>query len=62
MPKRETDVYLSLLETERTMVYRFRYDPDLFDRETIVRMPGHIEALLSGIAEDPRDESPDCRS
>jgi amino acid adenylation domain-containing protein len=51
-----TDIFLNLLETERTMVYRFRYNPDLFDRETIVRMQGHIESLLEAIAADPEQE------
>lgn len=51
-----TDIFLNLLETERTMVYRFRYNPDLFDHETIVRMQGHIESLLTAIAENPEQE------
>jgi len=51
-----TDIFLNLLETERTMVYRFRYNPDLFDHETIVRMQGHIETLLSAIVAAPEQE------
>ncbi len=51
-----TDIFLNLLETERGMVYRFRYNPDLFDRETIVRMQGHIESLLAAIVADPEQE------
>jgi amino acid adenylation domain-containing protein len=48
-----TDIFLNLLETERTMVYRFRYNPDIFDRATIVRMGEHIENLLRGIVDNP---------
>ena len=48
-----TDLFLNLIESDQTIVYRFRYNPDLFDRETIVRMQGHIETLLRGIVADP---------
>jgi amino acid adenylation domain-containing protein len=47
------DLNLSLRETEQGLNGGFEYNTDLFDGETIDRMIGHLEALLSGIVTDP---------
>ncbi|NNJ08484.1 non-ribosomal peptide synthetase, partial [Streptomyces sp. PKU-MA01144] len=35
------------------LAYALAYDPELFDAATVERMAGHLDALLTGMADDP---------
>src|SRR5581483_10242645 len=48
------DMTLYVQEHGSTLVGTFEYATDLFDRETIERLGGHLRQLLQGIVEDPR--------
>lgn len=47
------DLVLSMEESGSQIHGRFRYNTDLFDRETIQRMSGHFVALLKGLITQP---------
>lgn len=47
------DLNLSLHDTKSGLVGGLEYNTDLFERETVERMVGHLGALLAGIASDP---------
>jgi amino acid adenylation domain-containing protein len=48
------DLTVSLSETSRGLYGAFEYNTDLFDRETVVRMSGHLGRLLEGISTNPK--------
>ena len=47
------DLTLSMVEKPSGLAGYWEYNRDLFDRETIVRMAGHFQILLSGIVANP---------
>lgn len=47
------DLILLLTESAEGLLATFEYNADLFERETVVRMLGHFQVLLEGIADDP---------
>lgn len=47
------DLTLEVEARSEGIVGRFEYSTDLFDRETIVRMIGHLQTLLENIVENP---------
>ena len=47
------DLTLTFAEVEGTLAGSLRYNVDLLDAATVVRMAGHLERLLEGIAADP---------
>jgi surfactin family lipopeptide synthetase A len=47
------DLSLELDNRPDGILGRFRYSTDLFERQTIVRMKGHLATLLESIAADP---------
>ena len=47
------DLSLEVTEKSRSLFCKFIYNRDLFDRQTIVRMAGHFQTLLDGIATEP---------
>ena len=47
------DLTMDLLETTDSFWGALKYDPQLFDRETIERMARHFVHLAEGIAQDP---------
>jgi amino acid adenylation domain-containing protein len=47
------DLQLELCDTSDGLAAQFRYSTDLFDSSTIVRMIGHFQKLLEGIAANP---------
>jgi amino acid adenylation domain-containing protein len=49
------DLTLALGESDEGFFGGFEYNTDLFDRETIVRLTRHFQALLRGIITDPED-------
>lgn len=49
----EFDLTLELMEYEDKYLSFFKYNPDLFDHETIVRMSEHFRILLENIISDP---------
>lgn len=49
----QCDLLLDLQEAPGGLRGALQYNPDLFDRETIVRMLEHFRSLLQGIAEHP---------
>lgn len=55
MPQQEGqfDLILEMVETKQLLSSAFMYNPDIFDAETIDRMVGHFETLLSGIVAEP---------
>lgn len=48
------DATVSIWDCERGLYGRFEFDPDLFDRSTIVRLMNGFGAILSSVAEDDR--------
>ena len=53
------DLSFEVTEKAGRLLCKLIYNVDLFDRETISRMAGHLETLLGGIVNDP--ESPISR-
>jgi amino acid adenylation domain-containing protein len=56
MVERETsafDLNLSIWETKKGLMGRWEYSTDLFADDTIARMTGHFQTLLSGIIAHP---------
>jgi amino acid adenylation domain-containing protein len=49
----EFDLTLEIMEYEDRYLSFFKYNPDLFDHETVVRMSEHFRILLEGIISDP---------
>jgi len=47
------DLSLEATEKSRSLFCKLIYNRDIFDRETIVRMAGHFQTLLDGIAAEP---------
>ncbi|HEY3861188.1 MAG TPA: amino acid adenylation domain-containing protein [Verrucomicrobiae bacterium] len=47
------DVTLEMIEGRASLFGVLKYNTDLFDQTTIVRMAGHFETLLQGIVSDP---------
>jgi amino acid adenylation domain-containing protein len=47
------DLSFEVTEKAGRLFCKFIYNTDLFDRETIARMAGHLETLLGGIVSDP---------
>lgn len=47
------DLLLSVQETDEGLGGVIEYDNELFERETIERMAGHLEVLLTGLADRP---------
>lgn len=47
------DLMLQLTETEDDLLATFEYNAELFKRDTITRMLGHLQVLLAGIVENP---------
>nr|AXN93627.1 PuwA [Symplocastrum muelleri NIVA-CYA 644] len=50
------DLTMSIWETEQGIVGWWEYNSDLFEADTIARMVGHFENLLSAIVADPSQE------
>ncbi|MBD2208746.1 amino acid adenylation domain-containing protein [Nostoc linckia FACHB-104] len=48
------DLTLSMTETSQGLVGNWEYKTDLFDAETITRMAGHFQNLLTAIVANPR--------
>ena len=48
------DLTLNLVETANQIRCRLEYNTDLFERATIVRLLGHYEQVLVGVAADPQ--------
>jgi amino acid adenylation domain-containing protein len=48
------DLTLSMRETEQGLIGKFEYNTDLFDADTITRMVGHFQTLLSAIVDNPQ--------
>ncbi|HEY0553754.1 MAG TPA: amino acid adenylation domain-containing protein, partial [Thermoanaerobaculia bacterium] len=48
------DLTLQITDTGQGLDARLSFNADLFDEATIVRLGGHLEALLASLAEDPR--------
>jgi Condensation domain len=47
------DLVLLIIETQESLAASMRYNTDLFDSSTIVRMSGHFETLLRHVAGQP---------
>jgi len=47
------DLNLFMIDTEQGLVGSLEYSTDLFDTATTIRMLGHFQTLLEGIAADP---------
>ncbi|HEU4325741.1 MAG TPA: condensation domain-containing protein, partial [Roseiflexaceae bacterium] len=47
------DLELGMVEAQGRLLAEFNYNTDLFEDATIVRMAGHFQTLLAGIAADP---------
>ena len=47
------DLTLEMIEEDSSMMGFFKYNTDLFDEQTIVRMASHYQALLAGIVHHP---------
>ena len=52
----KVDLQLQLCRQSNGMVVHFTYSTDLFDAGTIVRMAGHFQQLLQGIAANPYEK------
>ena len=50
------DLFLQIQETDSGLAALFEYNTDLFEAETIARMAGHFETLLSNAIADPDRE------
>ncbi|MEH1847549.1 MAG: amino acid adenylation domain-containing protein, partial [Nostoc sp.] len=48
------DLDLEMVEGSSSVVGNFKYNTDLFDHQTIERMVGHFQNLLSAIVENPQ--------
>lgn len=48
------DLTLELTETASGLTGRWEYNRDLFERETIERLSGHLQTLLEGIVANPQ--------
>src|SRR4029077_7976278 len=48
------DLTLQITDTGGGLDARLSFNTDLFDEATILRLGGHLEALLASLAEDPR--------
>ncbi|MEM9161539.1 MAG: amino acid adenylation domain-containing protein [Cyanobacteria bacterium P01_F01_bin.4] len=48
------DVTLEMIETPDDLIGVFKYSTDLFNVDTIERMAGHFQTLLTGIAANPQ--------
>jgi non-ribosomal peptide synthetase component F len=44
---------LAVFEVGGSLTASLKYNSDLFDAETAVRMAGHYATLLRGVADDP---------
>jgi amino acid adenylation domain-containing protein len=49
----EFDLVISIFEEEKSLAVQWRYNTDLFEATTIVRMAGHFETLLKCIVANP---------
>jgi amino acid adenylation domain-containing protein len=49
----KVDLHLDLCGTSDGLAAQFSYSTDLFDASTVVRMAGHLQKLLEGIAANP---------
>lgn len=47
------DLTLNVTETTEGLMATFEYSTDLFDHATITRMIGHLQTLLTAVAEEP---------
>ena len=47
------DLEVTTLRTDSSLVVRFRYDTDLFERDSVQRLSLHLQTLLEGIVKDP---------
>ncbi|MDB9520158.1 SDR family NAD(P)-dependent oxidoreductase [Roseofilum reptotaenium CS-1145] len=56
MAEGQFDLTLEITKTESSLIGIQKYNTDLFDPETIVRMVGHFQVLLAGIITNP-----DCK-
>ena len=52
--KAKFDLTLNLSETAQGLVGSFEYNTDLFDRDMITRMAGHLQVLLEGVCANPQ--------
>ena len=50
----EFDLVISICEEEKSLAVQWRYNTDLFEAATMVRMSGHFQTLLEGIVTNPR--------
>ncbi|NEO76804.1 non-ribosomal peptide synthetase [Moorena sp. SIO4G3] len=48
------DLFLEMFKEDSSLVGLLKYNADLFDEQTIVRMAGHFQNLLEGIVNDPQ--------
>ncbi|NEP88100.1 MAG: amino acid adenylation domain-containing protein [Okeania sp. SIO2C2] len=48
------DLFLEMLEEDSSLVGLLKYNADLFDEQTIVRIVAHFQNLLEGIVHDPQ--------
>ena len=44
---------LTIIEEVKSLTVQWRYNTDLFDAATMVRMTGHFQTLLKGIVANP---------
>src|ERR1044071_5418236 len=51
----QSDLYLSMTDTEEGLVGGLKYNTDLFDEAAITRLLEHFEQLLAGVVSDPEE-------
>ena len=54
----EFDLVLTIIEEVKSLTLQLRYNTDLFDAATMVRMTGHLQTLLKAIVENPENPIP----
>lgn len=58
-PAARFDLTLTMEDTREGLVGAFEYSTDLFERETIVRLIGHLQTLLEGAVANPEQSLAD---
>ena len=54
------DLSLSIWQTQQGLIGSWEYNSDLFEADTIARMTGHFQTMLSAIAAAPTKELENC--
>lgn len=52
----QNDLVFDMMETTKSLLGIFRYNTDLFDQTTIIRMADHFRILLEGIVANPEQK------